>query len=114
MYGILYEISAIEYSKIYLIHIYLTCLQIILKAIWPIPVGDLLNTGEGTYPNIGPVCVLANTGWRIGKYRRRYIFQDFGRFEVENGDSKNMGGLRIMPRYGIKNKKIDLATEVYL
>ena len=53
------------------------------------------------------VCIvkLVNTGWRLGQYRRRYIFQDFGRFEVENGDSKNMGGLRIMPKYGIKNKK---------
>ena len=38
-----------------------------------------------------------------------------GRFEVEIGDSKNMGGLRIMLRYGIKNKiKIDSATEVSL
>ena len=60
-------------------------------AIWPIPVGDLVNTG-----------------WRFRKYQRRYIFQDLGRFEVEIGDSKNMGGLRIMLRYGIKNKiKID-------
>ena len=30
-----------------------------------------------------------------------------GRFEVEIGDSKNMGGLINMLRYGIKNKKID-------
>ena len=38
---------------------------------------------------------------------------NLARFEVEIGDSKNMGGLRIMPKYGIKNKiKIDLATEV--
>ena len=28
-----------------------------------------------------------------------------GRFEVEIEDSKNMGGLRIMARYGIKNEK---------
>ena len=56
-------------------------------AVWPIAVGD-----------------LANTGRRFGQYRQRYIFQDLGRFEVENGDSKNMGGLRIMPRYGIRNK----------
>ena len=56
--------------------------------IWPIPVGD-----------------LANTGWRLGQYPRWYIFQDLGRFEVEIGNSKNMGSLRIMPRYGIKNKK---------
>ena len=54
-----------------------------------------------------PVGDLANTGWRFGQYRRRYIFQDLGSFQVEIGDSKNMGGLRIMPRYGIKNKKID-------
>ena len=35
----------------------------------------------------------------------------FQRFGVEIEDSKIMGGLRIMPRYGIKNKKIDFATE---
>ena len=57
-------------------------------AIWPIPVGNLVNTG-----------------WRFGQYQWRYIFQDLGRFEVESGDSKNIGGLRIMPRYGIKNKR---------
>ena len=32
-------------------------------------------------------------------------FRKIGRFEVEIEDSKNMEGLRIMPRYGIKNKK---------
>ena len=46
-------------------------------AIWPIPVGDLANTGKGTFSKIW-------AGLR---------------------DSKNMGGLRIMPRYVIKNKK---------
>ena len=57
-------------------------------AIWPIPVGDFANNGEGTF------------------------LEDLGRFEVEIKDSKNMEGLRIIPRYGIKNKKkIDLATE---
>ena len=30
---------------------------------------------------------------------------DLGRFEVEIEDFKNMRGLRIMPRYGMKNKK---------
>ena len=54
----------------------------------PIPVGDVVNTD-----------------WRFRQNQRRYIFQDLGRFEVEIGDSKNMGGLTIMPRYGIKNKK---------
>ena len=53
------------------------------------------------------VGALANTSWRFGQYRRRYIYQDLGMFEVEIRDSKNMGGLRIRPRYGIKNKKID-------
>ena len=43
------------------------------------------------------------------------VSADKGRFEVEIGDSKNMGGLRIMPRYGIKNKKKSiLDTEVSL
>ena len=62
------------------------------------------------------VCIVkfVNTGWRFGQYRRRYIFQDLGRFEVEIGDSKIMGGLRIMPRYGIKNKKIDFGYSVPL
>ena len=55
---------------------------------WPIPVGE-----------------LANTGWRFRQYRRRYIFEDLGRFEVEIEDSKNMEGLRIMSRYGIEHKK---------
>ena len=81
--------------------------------IWPITVGDFVNTGR-RFQNVGNmdmhnlyVCMVkfANTGWRCGQYRRRYIFQDLGRFEVETRDSKNMGGLRIMPRYGIKNKK---------
>ena len=89
-------------------------------AIWPIPVGDLVNTSWqfGQYRlAFRPILVgdLTNTGWRYGQYRRRYIFQDLGRFEVEIEDSKNMGGLRIMPRYGIKNKKKSiLATEVSL
>ena len=61
------------------------------------------------------VGVLANTGWRFGQYRGRYIFQDLGRFEVEIGDSKNMGVLKIMLRYEFKNKKISiLAPEVSL
>ena len=86
----------------------------------PIRVGDLVNTGWrfGPYRLVIwsiPVGDMANTGWRFGQYRRRYIFQDLGRFEVEIGDSKNMGGLRIMPRYGIKNKKKSiLPTEVSL
>ena len=36
------------------------------------------------------------------------IFQDLGRFDVEIEDSKNF---LFMPRYEIKNKKIDLATK---
>ena len=55
---------------------------------WPIPVDD-----------------FANTGIRFGEYRLRYIFKDLGRHEVEIEDSKNMGGLRIMLIYEIKNKK---------
>ena len=54
-------------------------------AIWPIPFGDLANTGEGTFSKI----------WA--------------------GLRSKSGGLRIMPRYGIKNKKKSiLATEVSL
>ena len=58
---------------------------------------------------------LANTGRRFRKYWRRYISRDLVRIEVEIKDSKIMGVLRIMSRYGIKNlKKIELATEVSL
>ena len=60
---------------------------------WPILVDDLANTGRH----------FANTG----------TFSRFSRFEVEIEDSKNMEGHTIIPRYEIKNKKIDLATEVY-
>ena len=72
--------------------------------------GDFVNTGWriGQYRLANwpiPVGELANTGWRFRQYRRRYIFEDLGRFEVEIEDSKNMEGLRIMPKYGIKNKK---------
>ena len=75
--------------------------------LWPIRVGDFANTGWGFGQNrlvLWPILVgdLTNTGWR---YRRRYIFQGLGRFKVEIGDSKNMGGLRIMLIYEIKNKK---------
>ena len=78
--------------------------------IWSIPVGDLAHTGWwfGQYRLAIwpiPVGVLANTSWQFGQYRRRYIFQDLGRFVIEIRDSKNMGGLRIIPRYGIKSKK---------
>ena len=56
-------------------------------AIWPIPFGN-----------------LANTGWQFGQYQLAIWSIPVGDL-VEIGDSKNMGGLRIMPRYGIKNKK---------
>ena len=56
--------------------------------LWPIPVGD-----------------LTKTGWRFGQYRRRYIFQDLGRFEVEIGKSKDMGGLRLCLDMGSRIKK---------
>ena len=88
--------------------------------IWPIPVGDLANTGWwfGQYRlAIWPIPVdeLANTGWRFRQYRRRYIFEDLGRFEVEIEDSKNMEGLRIMSRYGIEHKKkIDFSISMSL
>ena len=53
-----------------------------------------------------PVDDFTDTGKQSGQYRRRYIYQDLGMFEVEIRDSKYMGGgLRIMPRFGIKNKK---------
>ena len=54
--------------------------------------------GQGSYTSND----FANTGRRFGKYRR-YIFQDLDRFEDEFEDIKNMD-LRIMHRYGIKNK----------
>ena len=56
--------------------------------IWPIQVDDFANTG----------IKFANTG-------EGAFLKNLGRFEVEIEDSKNMGDLRIMPRYGIKNKK---------
>ena len=56
--------------------------------IWPIQVDDFANTGI-KFANAGEGTFLKN----------------LGRFEVEIEDSKNMGDLRIMPRYGIKNKK---------
>ena len=47
-----------------------------------------------------PVDDLANTCRGFGQYRRRYIFQDLGRFQVEIGDSKNMGAIRIWLQKG--------------
>ena len=48
------------------------------------------------------------TGIHFHKFRQRYIFKDFGRYEVELEYSKIMGGLDIGPRYRTKNK-----TEVH-
>ena len=53
-------------------------------AIWSIPVGDFVNTGWCL-----PIPVGDGTFSKIWAGLR----------------SKNIGGLRIMPRYGIKNKK---------
>ena len=98
-------------KRICIIYMYvLSNSSIPVLVIWPIQVGDLANTGWrfGQYwLAIWPIPAgdLANTGWRFRQYRRRYIFQDLGRFVIEIGDSKNMGGLRIIPRYGIKSKK---------
>ena len=89
-------------------------------AIWQIPVGDFRMSAKRiciiymyVLSNSSiPVGDLANTGWRSGQYRLAISpipamvhFKDLGRFEVEIENSKNMGGLKIMPRYGIKNKK---------
>ena len=82
-------------------------------AIWPIPVGD-----------------LANTGWRFGQYLLAIWSIPVGDFANTGEDTfskiwagsgsksgilKTWGCLRIMLRYGIKNKKKSiLATEVFL
>ena len=42
----------------------------------------------------------------ISSILAKHIFKDFDRFEVEIEDSKNMGGLRNIPRYRIKNKTV--------
>ena len=82
----------------------------------PIPVDNLVNTGR--FQNDGNkdmhslhVCFVkfVNTGRRFGQYQSTiwpilvYDFantEDFGRFEVEIEDSKNMRGHRIMPIWG--------------
>ena len=66
-----------------------------------IQIYDFVNTGirfcQYQYTiSLIPVYDFVNTG---------NIFKDLGRFEVEIEDSKNMGGLRIMSRYGIEHKK---------
>ena len=63
---------------------------------------------------VGLFPIPVNIGIQFGKYWRRYIFKDLGRFKVENKDYKTWG-LRNLPRYGIKNKKkVDFATQVSL
>ena len=41
---------------------------------------------------------------RFRQYRRRYIFKDLGRFEVEIEDSKNTGGFRYRIKNDMKNR----------
>ena len=84
------------------IYMYVCQIRQCWLAIWPIPVGDLVNAGWQFCQYQLAFCQYRLAIWPI---RRRYIFQDLGRFEVEIGGSKNMGGLKIMPRYWIKNKK---------
>ena len=57
------------------------------------------------------VGVFANTGWRFCPISVKVHFPRFGQVEVKIG----VGSLRIMPRYGIKNKKKSiLPTEMYI
>ena len=53
-----------------------------------------------------PVYKFADTGIRVHRHRKRESFAILGDLKVEIKKFKNMGGLRIPPTYGIKQKKI--------
>ena len=53
-----------------------------------------------------PVYEFADTGIQVHRHRKREFFAILGDLKVEIEKSENMGGLRIPPRYGIKQKKI--------
>ena len=52
-----------------------------------------------------PVYKFTDTGIQVHRHRKREFFAILGDLKVEIEKSKNMGGLRIPPRYGIKQKK---------
>ena len=53
-----------------------------------------------------PVYEFADTGIRVHRHRKRESFAILGDLKLEIENFGNTGGLRIPPRYGIKQKKI--------
>merc|ERR1712240_854909 len=52
-----------------------------------------------------PVYEFDDTGIRVHRHRKRESFAILGDLKLEIENFGNMGGLRIPPRYGIKQKK---------
>merc|ERR1711954_173723 len=52
-----------------------------------------------------PVYEFTDTGIRVHRHRKRESFAILGDLKLEIENFGNMGGLRIPPRYGIKQKK---------